>query len=74
MIDKPGKPEEGERPAAEIPPDWLDEFESAARRPLRDRFRYAFIRTYKPVLCRAVRVALGLVSRTARPGAVRQVK
>jgi hypothetical protein len=26
------------------------EFEAAARRPLRTRLRYAFIRTYKPVL------------------------
>jgi len=33
-----------------IPPDWLAEFEAAARRPLRQRFRYAFIRTHKPVL------------------------
>ena len=33
-----------------IPPDWLAEFEAAARRPLAQRFRYAFIRTYKPVL------------------------
>jgi hypothetical protein len=30
--------------------EWLAEFEAAARRPLRQRFRYAFIRTYKPVL------------------------
>jgi len=29
---------------------WEAEFEAAARRPLRTRFRYAFIRTYKPVL------------------------
>ena len=28
----------------------IAEFEAAARRPLRQRFRYAFIRTYKPVL------------------------
>ena len=33
-----------------IPADWLEEFEAAARRPLRTRMRYAFIRTYKPVL------------------------
>lgn len=33
-----------------IPQPWLDEFEAAARRPLKQRFRYAFIRTYKPVL------------------------
>jgi hypothetical protein len=41
---------EGQRPTAEIPREWLEEFEAAARRPLRERFRYAFIRTYKPVL------------------------
>ncbi|MEE8584648.1 MAG: hypothetical protein V3T83_07340 [Acidobacteriota bacterium] len=34
----------------EIPPQWLAEFEAAANRPLKTRFRYAFIRTYKPVL------------------------
>ena len=33
-----------------IPPEWLAEFEAAAQRPLETRFRYAFIRTYKPVL------------------------
>lgn len=31
-------------------PTWEAEFEAAARRPLPLRFRYAFIRTYKPVL------------------------
>ncbi len=51
------QPPEAVRPAAAgggcgagIPPDWLAEFEAAARRPLAQRFRYAFIRTYKPVL------------------------
>jgi hypothetical protein len=34
----------------EIPPDWLAEFEAAAKRPLKQRLRYAFIKTYKPVL------------------------
>jgi hypothetical protein len=34
----------------DIPADWLEEFEAAARRPLEIRLRYAFIRTYKPVL------------------------
>lgn len=29
---------------------WEAEFEAAAKRPLKVRFRYAFIRTYKPVL------------------------
>jgi hypothetical protein len=33
-----------------IPPDWLAEFEAAARRPLPLRMKYAFIRTYKPVM------------------------
>lgn len=33
-----------------IPPDWLAEFEAAARRPLALRMKYAFIRTYKPVM------------------------
>jgi hypothetical protein len=33
-----------------IPREWLEEFEAAARRPLETRWRYAFIRTYKPVL------------------------
>ena len=34
----------------EIPADWLAEFEAAAKRPLTQRLRYAFIKTYKPVL------------------------
>jgi hypothetical protein len=34
----------------EIPHEWLEEFEAAARRPLKQRFRYAFIKTYKPVM------------------------
>ena len=33
-----------------IDPNWLEEFDAAARRPLAQRWRYAFIRTYKPVL------------------------
>ena len=33
-----------------IPADWLAEFEAAARCPLKQRFKYAFIITYKPVL------------------------
>jgi hypothetical protein len=37
-------------PPSPIPQDWLEEFEAAARRPLKTRFRYSFIRTYKPVL------------------------
>jgi hypothetical protein len=34
----------------DIPPDWLAEFEAAARRPLAQRWKYAFIKTHKPVL------------------------
>ena len=30
--------------------EWREEFEAAARRPLAQRMRYAFIHTYKPVL------------------------
>jgi hypothetical protein len=29
---------------------WWEEFEAAARRPLEQRMKYAFIKTYKPVL------------------------
>jgi hypothetical protein len=29
---------------------WFDEFEAAARRPLPQRLRYSFVKTYKPVL------------------------
>jgi hypothetical protein len=34
----------------DIPADWWEEFEAAWGRPLKTRMRYAFIRTYKPVL------------------------
>lgn len=33
-----------------IPEEWRAEFEAASRRPLPLRWRYAFIKTYKPVL------------------------
>ncbi len=33
-----------------LPSEWEGEFEAAARRPLEQRMRYAFIQTYKPVL------------------------
>ena len=36
--------------AIDIPSEWQEEFEAAARRPLAARFRYAFIRTHRPVL------------------------
>ena len=35
---------------SDIPDDWLAEFESARARTLENRFRYSFIKTYKPVL------------------------
>jgi hypothetical protein len=35
---------------AKIPHEWLAEFEAAAKRPLEQRMRYAFIKTYRPVL------------------------
>jgi len=34
----------------DIPADRLAEFEAAERRPLAERWKYAFIRTYKPVM------------------------
>ena len=33
-----------------IPSNWREEFEAAAKRPLPQRWKYAFIKTYKPVL------------------------
>ena len=39
-----GTPSDAERRA------WIEEFEAAARRPLAVRMRYAFVKTYKPVL------------------------
>jgi hypothetical protein len=33
-----------------ISAEWLADFDAAAARPLETRFRYAFLRTYKPVL------------------------
>ena len=33
-----------------IDPQWLAEFEAAAKRPLEQRWKYAFLKTYKPVL------------------------
>jgi hypothetical protein len=35
---------------AHIPREWLAEFEAAARRPLSQRLRYAYVKTYKPVM------------------------
>jgi hypothetical protein len=41
---------EADEPTEQERRAWEEEFEAAARRPLAQRFRYAFIRTYKPVL------------------------
>ena len=35
---------------ADIPREWLEEFEAARRRPLATRLHYSFVRTYKPIL------------------------
>jgi hypothetical protein len=35
--------------AAEVA-QWHEEFDAAARRPLKVRMKYAFVKTYKPVL------------------------
>ena len=35
---------------ADIPAEWLEDFEAASRRPLALRMRYAFIHTDKPGL------------------------
>lgn len=45
----PGSADHNQR-ADSIPSDWLADFEAAARRPLAQRFKYAFIKTRKPVL------------------------
>lgn len=34
----------------EIPSEWLEEFDAASRRSLRERMKYSFIKTYRPVL------------------------
>ncbi len=36
--------------ASAIDPEWLRDFEAAARRPLRLRIEYSFIRTPQPVI------------------------
>jgi hypothetical protein len=36
--------------ASRLPPELVAEFEANQKRPLKTRMRYAFIRTYKPVL------------------------
>lgn len=50
MTSKPEPTRGRSNATSDIPSAWRAEFDAAARRPLRERFRYAFIRTYKPVL------------------------
>ena len=50
MCSEPFRPSGPTHRSDEIPEDWFADFEAAAHRPLPIRFRYAFIRTYKPVL------------------------
>ncbi|MEX2215356.1 MAG: hypothetical protein WD768_14585 [Phycisphaeraceae bacterium] len=42
--------EKTESDLSHIPKEWLEEFEAAAKRPLEQRMKYAFIKTYKPVM------------------------
>ena len=46
MLPKKERTLQEEEPFAE----WIRDFEAAARRSVEERMRYAFIRTYKPVL------------------------
>ena len=38
--------------AEQIPKEWLEEFEAAARRPLKTRMRYAFIAVFPSLAVR----------------------
>jgi hypothetical protein len=49
MNPSPAKPVDASAPLR-IPVEWPEEFEAAARRPLEQRLKYAFIKMYKPVL------------------------
>lgn len=50
-VPRAARPEPAASPGPPaIPAEWLADFEAAARRPLSQRLRYAFIHTYKPVL------------------------
>jgi hypothetical protein len=50
MIQREQNADSERKGDAAIPSDWLAEFEAAAKRPLETRMKYAFIKTYKPVL------------------------
>jgi len=49
-IDPFANPDAISRPSADNIRAWEIEFAAAARRPLEQRMKYAFIHTYKPVL------------------------
>jgi hypothetical protein len=50
MIDKTETDRHSGESEASIPREWLEEFQAAEKRPLEQRLRYAFIKTYKPVM------------------------
>ncbi len=41
---------QGDRPDALEREEWIRSFRAASRRPLDQRLRYAFVKTYKPVM------------------------
>ena len=49
-MTSPKKTDSSSDSALDIPVEWHEEFEAAARRSLETRMRYAFIHTHKPVL------------------------
>lgn len=50
MAEGPNPGADAETSSPVIPAEWLEDFAAAARRPLKVRLNYAFIKTYKPVL------------------------
>jgi hypothetical protein len=50
MRDSPNQHDDENDPLANIPAEWLAEFEAAAKRTVEERIRYGFIKTYKPVM------------------------
>lgn len=49
MVEKAAE-RQPDNPDGEPDSEWWADFEAAARRPLGQRIRYAFIKTYKPVM------------------------
>lgn len=50
VVNNPSQPSTKSSKPVTIPKEWYAEFEAARARSLETRFRYAFIKTYKPVL------------------------